>query len=300
MIIVLLAGGPQFSWLHAQGDSAAKRSTAAPIQTASASPHPAAPQVGWNFPAENHPWARFPAGAWREIEITTETFDESGKLFGRSVTTQKEILKAVTEDNYVIDVQATVDISGKRIQGPWNTRVLRLATDRPGAIYSHTRQADHLLALPIGTVNCQVWEVEYNDENRTLVDRIYYTSEIFPHVLARNVIEQSETSPAEAAPLDSVTTVARSIPHSFEGKILDCVSQQTIKRREKGNSQIMVLLSRELPGGEIEVQTTDFDSSGKRVRWSVQKLVNHGQSSDSPTVTTFQEASQTSTPGVPQ
>jgi hypothetical protein len=300
MMVVLLAGGSQFSPLHAQADSVAKKPTAVPIQTASASPQAAAPKVDWNLPAENHPWARFPIGAWREIEITTETFDESGKLFGRSVTTQKEILKAVTEDNYVIDVQATVDVSGKRIEGPWNTRVLRLSTDRAGAIFSTTRQADHSMALSIGTVSCQVWEVEYNDENRTLVDRIYYSSEIFPHVLARNVIEQSEASPVEAAPLDSITTVARSVPYSLEGKILDCVSQQTVKRREKGNSQTMVLLSSEVPGAEIEAQSTDFDSSGRRIRWSVQKLLNHGQSSDTPTVATTQEASQTSTPNVSQ
>jgi hypothetical protein len=78
------------------------------------------------------------------------------------------------------------------------------------------------------------------------------------------------------------------------------VSQQTVKRREKGISQTMVLLSSEVPGAEIEAQSTDFDSSGRRIRWSVQKLLNHGQSSDTPTVATTQEAPETSTPDVSQ
>ena len=283
MAAMLLSGGLRCAPLHAQAgastETVAAHGTESPlVQTASANPQQPPQTENWKYPAEHHPWARFPVGAWREIEITTETFDENNKLFGRSITTQREILKAVADDSYVIDVQATVDVTGKRIQGPWNTRVLRLATDRPGAIFSSARQADHLLALPIGAISCQVWEVRYSDESNSLLDRVYYSPEAFPHVLARNVIKESEASPVEMAPLDAVTTVARSLPRAFEGRILDCVTQQIVRRREKGNSQTVAMLAREIPGGELETQTTDFDSSGRRIRWSVQKLIGHGTS----------------------
>jgi len=283
MAAMLLSGGMRCASLHAQAGAstetiAARGTETPPVQTASANPQEPSQAENWQYPAEHHPWGRFPVGAWRELEITTETFDENNKLFGKSVTTQREILKAIADDSYVIDVQATVDVSGKRIQGPWNTRVLRLATDRPGAIFSSTRQADHMLALPIGAVSCQVWEVRYSDESSNLLDRVYYSPEVYPHVLARNVIEQSEDTPIEMAPLDAVTTVARSLPHNFEGRILECVAQQTIRRRDKGNSQTVAILSSEIPGGELETQSTDFDSSGRRIRWSVQKLIGHGSS----------------------
>ncbi len=286
---ILLSGGFRCAPLNAQASAApetvATRGTPStpvpkptPAQTASANPLPPAQAENWKYPAEHHPWARFPVGAWREIEVTTETFDEDNKIFGSSVTTQREILKAVAEDTYVIDVQATVDVSGKRIQGPWNTRVLRLATDRPGAIFSSTRQADHLLALPMGAVSCQVWEVRSSDESNNLMDRVYYSPEVYPHVLARNVIEQTENSPIEMAPLDAVVTLARSLPQNFEGRILECVSQQTVRRRDKGSSQIISVLSSEIPGGELTTQSTDFDSAGRRIRWSVQKLIGYGTS----------------------
>lgn len=301
---MLLSGGLRCAPLHAQAGAtteivATRGTQSPPVQTAAANPQQPLQAENWKYPAEHHPWGRFPVGTWREIEITTETFDENNKLFGRSVTTQKEILKAVSEDSYVIDVQATVDVSGKRIQGPWNTRVLRLATDRPGAIFSSTRQDDHLLALSIGAVSCQVWEVRYSDESSNLVDRVYYSPEVYPHVLARNVIEQTEDSPVEMAPLDAVATVAQTLPHTFEGRILESVTQQTVRRREKGNSQTVAILASEIPGGELEAQSTDFNSAGRRIRWSVQKLLGHGTSGGALTIETAADeptaASSTST-----
>jgi hypothetical protein len=235
-----------------------------------------APAGSWVLPRELHPWARFEAGSWREIEITTETFDEQGNVFGRSVTTQKEILKAVAEDSYVIDVQATVDVAGKRIAGPWNTRVLRLSTDRPGAVFSSARQQDELLPLNVGSVRCQVFEVQYSDESRNMYDRICFSSEVFPYVLRRDTVERSENSPVANSPIDSFSIIARSVPFEWEGRIMDCATQLVVQRRDKGESQILTMLSSEIPGGEIRSHSTDFDASGRRIRWSVQKLLAYG------------------------
>lgn len=58
--------------------------------------------------------------------------------------------------------------------------------------------------------------------------------------------------------------------------MIECVSQQTLRRREKGESQTLSLLSPEIPGGEIRSHSTDFDTSGHRIRWSVQRLVAYG------------------------
>ncbi len=236
------------------------------------------PVQPWSYPANLHAWARFPLGAWREIEVTTETYDENGKLFGRSVTTQREILKAIASDGYVLEVQATVDVAGKRIEGPWNTRVLRLSTDRSGTIFSSVRHADELLALNVGAVNCQVWELRSTEESHIKLDRVYFSPELFPHLLRRDVIKQSENSPIEAPPLDSTTTLARAVPYVLDGRIVECANQVTVRRREKGDSQTLALLSPLVPGGEVRSRTTDFDSVGRRIRWSVQKLISYGSS----------------------
>lgn len=249
----------------------------------------------WVLPKEHHLWARFPIGSWREIEILTETFDEQGRVFGQSVTTQKETLKSVTEDGYVIDTQATVDIAGKRITGDANTRVLRLTTDRAGGVYSTTRRNNASMELAIGSADCQVWEVRYAEEGRNLLDRLHYSPTTFPHVLRREIFEESDSSSAEASARDVAIVTAQAVPFVWKGQVLECVEQQFIRRREKGNSQAIALVSSEIPGGEAQCQITDFDGSGRRIRWSVQKLVNfevgpYGKTSEETTISRVSRA----------
>lgn len=254
-------------------DTTLEATRAQAVSASSTAPESITP---WVLPREFHPWARFEPGSWREIEITTETFDEQGKVFGRSITTQKEILKSVADDSYVIEVQATVDVAGKRIAGPWNTRVLRLNTDRFGAVIASSRKRDVSLPVSVDLVPCQVVEVEYSDESRSMCDRIHISAESFPYVLQRETFDRAEKIPIENSAEDVLITTARSVPFDWEGRIIECATQQMIRRRPKGESQTLTLLAREIPGGEIRAHTTDFDSSGRRIRWSVQKLLAYG------------------------
>jgi hypothetical protein len=278
LLIVVVAAVLSHVQTHAQATSAETlaKSTATPAQTVSSNATNVASIGAWILPPQNHPWARFPVGSWREIETTTETFDEQGQVFGRSVTTQKEILKAVANDSYVIDVQATVDVAGKRIAGPWNTRVLRLSTDRTGALFSSSQLPDEAIELKSGAVNCRVYEVQYSDESRNMCDRMFFSPDVFPFVFRRETFERSESSSPINPPEDTLTIVANSVPMEWQGRILGCASQQTLRRREKGKFQSFSLLSPEVPGAEIRCHSTDFDSSGRRIRWSIQRLLAFG------------------------
>ena len=230
----------------------------------------------WVFPKELHPWSRFHAGSWREIKIVTETFDEQGRLSGRSVTTQKEILKSTTDKTYVITVQTSVDVAGKRIQGPWNTRVSHVSTDGRDMVFSTSQRPDEILPQSVGEVECHVFEVQYADENRHMRDQVFFSPDVFPHVLRRDTFEKPTTTSGEDLPERSVTTLALSIPLEWEGGIISCASQEKVLRHAKGHSQTITLLSPVVPGGEIRSHSTEFDASGRRIRWSVQKLVAYG------------------------
>ncbi len=229
------------------------------------------------LPAEHNNWARFPAGSWREIQTTTETFDEAGAVVSRSVTTQQESLRSASDERYALDVQATVDLVGKRITGQWINRVLNTATDGAGQIVSTRRLEDESLSLANRTVNCQVWEVTYNDDARTLVDRICYAPEQFPYILRR---ETSAATGAEdgSPPVEQVqSVVAIEMPYLVEGQTLRCTCLETTRRGEKGGSVRVALVNDRVPGGEVAVWSTDFDPQGRRSRWSSQELVDYGQ-----------------------
>ena len=257
--------------------------TPAPVQAISSGnapvegePSETLPAELFLLPGEQHHWTRFPVGSWRQILITTETFAEPGESISRSVTTQQENLQSISNNRYALEVQATVDVVGKRIVGQWITRVLQSATDQAGQIIESQRQEDQTVELTTGQVNCQVWDVLYRDDTRSLVDRIYYSPERFPFVLRR---ETSEVSSGEGDPLpveQVVSVVAEEIPYVVDGETLRGTCLQTTRRGEKGSMVRISIVSQEVPGGELAAWSTDFDAEGRRSRWSSQELIGHG------------------------
>lgn len=231
------------------------------------------------YPAEHHLWTQFPIGSWRKIEITTETFDDSGNIYGRSVTTQKETLKALADDSYVLEIEATVEVSGRQIVGPINTRILRLLTDRLGVVFSTTRRDDEIIVFNDRSIECQVWDVLYGEEAQNLRDRIYYTPEKFPYVLRRETFEEVENLPVGTTPVDVSSVIAEYVPMLVDNQLLSCVCEKSTRLRDKGSIQSIRMLSPKIPGGEVHVWSTDFNIEAKPNRWSVLKLLKYGVNS---------------------
>lgn len=226
---------------------------------------------------DQHVWSRFPVGSWREIQITTETSGSDGTSLGRSVTTQIEKLKSVTGDRYALDVQATINVVGKRVVGQWMTRVLNTATDEAGQVLESHRLTDEFLDLPAGEVECQVWDVVYTQDSRTLVDHIYFAPDEFPHVLRRETAAASVEEGGLGPVLQTESIVARDVPFTVAGKTWLCTCQQIVQRETKGSTVRIAMLSPAVPGGEVAVWLTDFDTEGRRSRWSHQELVSFGE-----------------------
>ncbi len=265
--------------------------TGAPAQTVSSANLPAAEfptpvqdesQAAERFvlPTEHHPWARFQVGAWRKIQITTETFNEAGAVVSRSVTTQEENLQSdssVSLERYALNVQATVDLVGKRIVGKRIVRVLYTATDGAGQVVETRRLEDQDLTLTNRTVACQVWDVQYRDDSRTLVDRIFYAPEQFPYVLRRETAQVASPDSDPPSTEQVVSVVAIEIPYPFGDRILHCTCLRTTRHGEKGSTVRLAMVSELVPGGEVAVWTTDFDPQGNPSRGSFQELVDYGQ-----------------------
>lgn len=256
-----------------------KPETAKPESTP---PEPTPPPVPEPFqlPLEQHPWARFQPGAWREVQIVTESFDETGAVVSRNVTIQKDILQAVVEGKkYVLKVQATVDLAGKRIVGDWKDRALHLATDGAGPIAESHRIEDRSLTLAGRDVECQVFEIRYRDGTRNLIDIVHYDPQRFPFVLWRETSVDSgkKETAAETEQLTDVT--ARELPYQVGEQLLACSWLRTFRHRAKGDKLQMVISNSTVPGGEVAVWSTDFDAQGQRVRWSVTTLLAFGETS---------------------
>ena len=226
--------------------------------------------------AAAHRWTKFPLGAWREIEITTESRLAGGEGINRSVTSQVEKLGSVTGEQYALEVQASVNLAGKRIVGKAMARVLQTATDKTGQLLESHRQQDQLFASPSGVINCEVWDVIYSEESSTRVDHVFYAPDRFPHVMRRETASASATEDG-LPPVEEVSTVvALEVPFQFGSETLVCSCVQTVRTGEKGNTVRLSMLSPKVPGGTVSVWTTEFDVAGQRTKWSRQLLIDFG------------------------
>jgi hypothetical protein len=254
-----------------------------PADSANGAPAASEP---FQLPIEHHNWARFQPGAWREVQIVTETFDEAGGITSRNVTTQKEILNAVAEGKYVLNVRATVDLGTKQIVGDWKTRVLDLATDSVGSLGEARRLEDRPLPIAGRHSECQVWQLLYVDNGRQLRDLVYYDPERFPYVLQRETSDArgEADTPAE---LEQRTEVAAiEVPCQIQQKLWNCTCLRTYRHRSKGDSLRLAFIHQEVPGGEVVVRATDFDAAGRRIRWSVATVMDFGDSEPPPPIAT--------------
>jgi|GEM_PF-4488635 len=223
------------------------------------------------LPAKQHPWASFEPGAWRELQIVSEAYDEAGQVVNRSVTQQKEVLEAVDDEKYVLKVQATVDLSGKRIVGDWKTRVSHLSVDGAGPLVDSRRLADQAWSLAGRTTDCQVWELRYRDGARKLKDRLFYHPQQFPFVWRRETFSEEQTQDAEAERV--MEMVATTLPYQLGEQLLECSCLRTLRHRAKGDTVRLAFLSSAVPGGEVSAWFTDTDAAGRRVRSSAAQLL---------------------------
>lgn len=233
-----------------------------------------------------HVWARFEPGAWRALEIVTETFDETGQVVSRNVTLQKEKLMQVDKDKYVLNVQATVDLGGKKIIGDWKARILNLATDHAETITETRRLKEGSFQLAGQTVACQVWEIYYHDGTRKLFDRIHFSAQQFPYILSREtLIDDGQPQGVEAAvaiPVKQEVTervikvTLPVLPYRMGDQFLGCSNLLNYRLRSKGDSHRAAIVNETVPGGVVEIRSSNYDAEGRIVRWSITKLLGFG------------------------
>lgn len=230
----------------------------------------------FEFPIDKHHWTRFPIGAWREIEITSDSSSDTSESINRSVTTQVEKLQAISNQQYTLQVQSTLNVVGKQVVGPAITRTLNSSTDHIGEVLTSRRLDDQILALPLGPLSCEVWEVSYQEDARKQVDRIFFVPQQFPYTLRRETTGEAENPDQQQTLEEVVTLIATEVPYTIGSETKLCSCLQTVRYGQKGSTVSVAMVNESIPGGEVAVWSTEFDLQGARIRWNSQKLVSYG------------------------
>ncbi len=221
-----------------------------------------------------HPWGEFEPGAWKLVRVVTETLDEDGLVTSASTTETRTTLLQMNDRGITLEVATTVEVAGKRFepppqtldQGIWGqteTQTLRSGKASPARITIGER-----------TVDCQVRELEIVGPRTRTTSKVFFSSDIRPHVLRR----ESVTTTLDGSEKLGETTIevtALDLPFKVLSEIQPTAHVRSVNRHPKGVVFTVAVTSSEIPGGVVSHWSKEVDRAGRIVRRSTLELVDY-------------------------
>ncbi len=237
------------------------------------SPRPASAQDA-EIPREHHAWARFAPGSWKLVRIVTENFDSGGRVTSASVTDTKTTLKEAGPAGFMLQIESTVELEGKRIV----SQPQQVAQHYNGALTGQTAQS-RVLGTEAVTIDgksypCRVYHYEIAGTGQKSITRTHYSSEVAPHVLRR------ETTALETATNSTISRVLvevkeLNVPHTACGQVHVAARMRVAQKHAKGTETTDALSSLRVPGGVIWHDSTLVDAAGNKLSQSKLELVDY-------------------------
>jgi hypothetical protein len=203
-------------------------------------------------PRAKHPWGKFPAGAWKRMRLTKETFDERG-VPTATVYVIKTTVKAVDDRGYTLLTEQAAEIAGQSLpEGQQETR-----QGFSGEVGGQKAEPAEKLGESEVTLNgrripCQVRKVVMNgDGNGKTTATAFYSADVAPHLLRREL--SVEIGPA--------------------GETASFV--HTVKKHPKQSKESMEVWCDDVPGGVVAQWSKELDTEGKLISRSTLELLSY-------------------------
>lgn len=228
------------------------------------------------IPREHHAWARCEPGAWRRVRIVTETYDEAGELATRSETLQTETLVAVSEDSYTIETENVVSVGGKTLRGVTQRFTRHVLTDGSASPVDIEKLTPVSISVGGQSYSCERWRasVGEGEQHRQII--VAYSPETPPYVLRRELVAADGSSSAEVTN-ETMRVVRVDMPVLLQDDIVSAQSLRVRTVHGANTTERTEARCDQVPGGLIHASSTERDSSGRRVRWSVEELEEYGR-----------------------
>lgn len=225
-----------------------------------------------------HSWGRFKPGAWKQVRVETDTFDEKGQFTGKSVTETLTTLEAVTDRDFTLRVEVTVDVAGKRFSS--QPQVIRQGYygEAEGQKVQVRKVGEGNLTLSGRVIPCEVREVVINGGEAKRVTTVHYSDRIAPFFLKR----ESVTTDAEGKPANYQSqseVVMLDMPCKIFDETKNVFHVKTVQKQPKATVTTLEVQCESVPGGVISHSLREEDDKGRTLRRSTLELIDFGYGS---------------------
>ena len=225
-------------------------------------------------PAKLHPWGCCAAGTWKLVRVVTETLDEAGQVIGSSTTDTKTTLLGCDRDGVTLEIQASMEVAGKRFQAEPQTVKQGFHGESVDARLSPKQPAAVEVVIEGRKIPCTIQQWEIAGPSEKTVTTLYYSAMVSPYVLKRQVAVRD----ADGKNLISETTTevtALDMPVRIKNENRNGYHLKTVQRNGKGTVTTLAVAIAEVPGGIVRHSLKEVDRSGRLVRRSTLELIDY-------------------------
>ena len=223
--------------------------------------------------ATQHPWARFPAGSWKSVRVTTETLDDKGTVASVLLTETRTTLLSVERDGYSLRIESFVEIAGKRFASLPQIVKHGFYGETAGQPVTVKKLGDADVIIDGRNVKSELRQASYDADGERRVSTIHYSSTVPPYQLKRETT--TEGVPADKSTTTTVDTIALGLPQRVLGGIEEGAVVKTTRVSPQGKKVTLEVHCQNVPGGVVSHSATETDAANRTTRRSTLELIDY-------------------------
>ncbi|MEN6450920.1 MAG: hypothetical protein ABFC96_10550 [Thermoguttaceae bacterium] len=231
--------------------------------------------------ARLHPWGRFEPGSWKVVRVVTETLNEQGQVVSTSTADTRTTLLGLDGDGVTLEVQACVEVAGKRFQAERQTVKQDFFSEPAGPSLTVSEPADTQILVEGRKIACKVYQLETVDGREKMATSVYCSTAIPPYVLKREAV----TTGADGKTVLSETgveIVALDMPVRVRGETRSGSYVKTVHKNGKGTVTTLAVVLPDVPGGVVSHNSKEIDPNGRVIRRSTLELLDYNAEPERP------------------
>jgi hypothetical protein len=220
-----------------------------------------------------HPWGCFNEGSWAKVRVTTETFDEAGKVTNTSGMETKTTLSRLEVDGVALLVENVIDVAGKRLASQQQTVKLGFAGEQIGQNVAVKNLGVAKLQIAGRQIPCKMQELEVVADGRKRVTVVHYSDELIPHILRRRSVLSDLNAQESPTQETTVELVALDTPINVLGENRVGSKFKIVQKSDRGSTITESTNAAGIPGELVSHTSTSLDAEGRLLRRSRLQLV---------------------------
>lgn len=226
------------------------------------------------FPSEHHPWARFPVGSWKRVRTTAESLNDNGQVTSVTKTDTTTTLVDLDQTGYSLRTNATVEVASRIITAAPQTTRHGFYGEASGQPYEVRRAAAATLTIDGRAIPCDVRQVTLNGEGTKVLSTLYYSNQVSPFVLRREISVEGAAEDSRNTTL--VEVVALDLPERIRGELKSSSYIKTTQKMPQSSKVTLEVHCDDVPGGVASHSASETDLNGTVLRRSTLELVDYG------------------------